>query len=90
MTRLDRFQLRLPRSMNEAIARLAKQDGVSMNQMITLAVAEKLAVMDAMDNLKRRASRADYDWFDRFINREGGEPPRLGDELPEGYVRARV
>ena len=90
MTRLDPFQLRLPRSMKEAIARLAKQDGVSMNQMITLAVAEKLAVMDAMDNLKWRASRADYAWFDRSMNREGGEPPRVGDELPEGYVRAGV
>ena len=90
MTRLDPFQLRLPRSMKEQIARVAKQDGVSMNQMTTLAVAEKLAVMDAMDNLKRRASRADFDWFDRFMNREGGEPPREGDELPKGYVRTRV
>ena len=90
MTRLDPFQLRLPRSMKETIARLAKQDGVSMNQLITLAVAEKLAVMEAMENLKRRASRADYDWFDRFMNREGGEPPRVGDELPKGYARARV
>ena len=90
MTRLDPFQLRLPRSMKEAIARLAKQDGVSMNQMITLAVAEKLAVMDAMDSLIRRASRANYDWFDRFMNREGGEPPREGDEVPKGYVRTRV
>ena len=84
------IQVRLPRSMKEAIARLAKQDGVSMNQMITLAVAEKLAVMDAMDNLKKRASRADYEWFDRFMNRESGEPPREGDELPKGYVRAEV
>ena len=90
MTRLDPFQLRLPRSMKEAIARLAKQDGVSMNQMITLAVAEKLAVMDAMDNLKWRASRADYAWFDRSMKRECGEPPREGDELPQGYVRTRV
>ena len=56
-----------------------------MNQMITLAVAEKLAVMEVMDNLKGRASRADYAWFDRFMNREGGEPTREGDGLPKGY-----
>ena len=49
MTRLDPFQLRLPRSMKEQIARFAKQDGVSMNQMITLAVAEQLAVMEVME-----------------------------------------
>ena len=43
-----------------------------MNQMITLAVAEKLEVMEVMDNLKWRASRADYAWFDPFMKREGG------------------
>ena len=84
------IQVRLPLSMKDAIARLAKQDGVSMNQMITIAVAEKLAVLDTIDNIKKRAARADYEWFDRFMNREGGEPPREGDELPEGYVRSKV
>lgn len=84
------IQVRLPLSMKDAIARLAKQDGVSMNQMITIAVAEKLAVLDTIDNIKKRAARADYEWFDRFMNREGGEPPREGDELPEGYVRTKV
>ena len=84
------IQVRLPLSMKDAISRLAKQDGVSMNQMITIAVAEKLAVLDTIDNIKKRAARADYEWFDRFMNREGGEPPREGDELPEGYVRTKV
>ena len=84
------IQVRLPLSMKDAIARLAKQDGVSMNQMITIAVAEKLAVLDTIDNIKKRAARADYEWFDRFMNRQGGEPPREGDELPEGYVRTKV
>jgi hypothetical protein len=83
------IQVRLPRSMKDAVARLAKQDGISMNQMITLAVAEKVAVLETMENLKKRAARADYEWFDRFMNREGGEPPREGDELPEGWVRRK-
>ncbi len=84
------IQVRLPHSMKEAIARLAKQDGVSMNQMITVAVAEKLAVLETLESLKKRSARADYDWFDRFMNRKGGEPPREGDELPAGYQRTNL
>jgi hypothetical protein len=87
MNRPATFQLRLPRSIKAAVARLAKEDGVSMNQMIATAVAEKVAVLDAVTYLEERAKRADYEWFDRIMNREGGEPPRAGDELPEGYVR---
>lgn len=81
------IQLRLPRSIKEAVVRLAKQDGVSMNQMIATAVAEKVAVLEAATFFEERAKRADYAAFDRIMNRTGGEPPRAGDELPEGWVR---
>jgi hypothetical protein len=30
-----------------------------------------------------RAGRADMDAFRRILNREGGEQPRSGDEMPE-------
>ena len=81
------IQLRLPRSIKDAVARLAKEDGVSMNQMIATAVAEKVAVLDATSIFAERAKRADLAAFDRIMNRKGGEPPRAGDELPEGYKR---
>lgn len=81
------IQLRLPRSIKAAIARLAKQDGVSMNQMIATAVAEKVAVLEAATFFEERAKRADYAAFDRIMDRAGGEPPRAGDELPTGYKR---
>jgi antitoxin component of RelBE/YafQ-DinJ toxin-antitoxin module len=89
MTQPAVVQLRMPKSMKESIARLAKEDGVSMNQMITLTLAEKVAARDAIEYFRRRAARADYEWFREFMNREGGEPPREGDELPEGYVRKK-
>ena len=81
------IQLRLPRSIKAAIARLAKQDGVSMNLMIATAVAEKVAVLEAATFFEERAKRADYAAFDRIMDRAGGEPPRAGDELPTGYKR---
>lgn len=79
------IQLRLPRSIKAGVERAAKRDGTSMNQLIATAVAEKLSALETMDFFLERANRADLDAFDRFVNRKGGEPPRAGDELPEGY-----
>ena len=81
------IQLRLPHSIKAAVVRLAKQDGVSMNQMIATAVAEKVAVLEAATFFEDRAKRGDYAAVDRIMNRTGGEPPRAGDELPKGYKR---
>ena len=51
------------------------------------------AILAAQPGERSRNSalaQADYDRFDRFMNREGGEPPREGDEPPEGHVGTRV
>lgn len=83
------YALRLPRSIKDAVTRAARLDGISINQFIASAVAEKLAAFEALGYLEQRAARADMAAFDRLMNREGGEPPRGGDELPEGYVPIR-
>ena len=80
------LQLRLPKSVKSGVQRLAKREGISMNQFMATAIAEKLAVLESLDYLEERAKRADLKLFDRFMSREGGEPPRPGDELPDGYV----
>ena len=50
------FPLKLPASVKTAAARLAKTDGVSLNQFIAVAVAEKVGVMEtAAEFLTRRA-----------------------------------
>jgi hypothetical protein len=40
------YPLKLPVSIKRAAERLAKQDGVSLNQWIASAVAEKVGVME--------------------------------------------
>ena len=77
------YSLRLPISVKEAVADEAKRDGISMNQFIMLAVAEKLAALETARFFVERSERADMEQFRRTLHREGGEPPREGDELPE-------
>jgi hypothetical protein len=53
------YPLKLPASVKLAAQRLAKEDGVSLNQWISLAVAEKIgAVETAADVLRVRAGNA--------------------------------
>jgi hypothetical protein len=53
-----------------------------MNQFIAIAIAEKLAVMDTERFFAERFERSDPELFRKLLTREGGEPPRDGDELP--------
>ena len=53
------YPLKLPISMKAAAERLAKEDGVSLNQWILVAIAQKIgAVETAADFLKFRAGTA--------------------------------
>ncbi len=53
------YPLKLPKSVKEAAAELAKMDGVSLNQFIAAAVAEKVGTLrTASEFLRQRAGTA--------------------------------
>jgi hypothetical protein len=52
-----------------------------------IAVAEEVAAMATEEVFAERRARADLAEFDRILNRQGGEPPRPGDELPPDLAR---
>jgi hypothetical protein len=75
------YPLRLPRSVKTEVERVAKEEGVSVNQFVATAVAEKLAVMNTATFFGERRARADFKAFDRLMRRKGGERPRPEDKL---------
>jgi hypothetical protein len=81
MSEKTTFPLRLPRSIKAEVERLAREEGISINQFVATAVAEKLAVMRTAEFFAERRERADFAVFDRIMNRTGGEPPQPGDEI---------
>ena len=80
MSDLSTYPLRLPRSIRAGVEAMARADGISINQFVSIAVAEKLAVMKTHAYFAERAERADLQAFDVLMDRAGGEPPRPGDE----------
>jgi secreted protein with Ig-like and vWFA domain len=76
------YPLKLPISMKAAAERLAKEDGVSLNQWIAVAIAQKIgAVETAADFLKRRAGKARAEDMLPFLKNARNEPPPVGDEI---------
>ena len=75
------FPLRLPDSVRRAAEAAAIEDGVSLNQFINIAVAEKTAALSGIRMLTDRAAKADRAAFDAVMAKIGPEAPRKGDEI---------
>ena len=74
------YPLRLPQSVKAEVERRAKADGVSINQFVATAVAEKLSAMNAAAFFAERRAKADFTAFDRLMQRPGGEAPGPNDQ----------
>ena len=79
---MSSLSVRLPDSLHDKVRELARRDGVSINQFIATAVAEKASALLTVDYLEQRARRADPDLFRRLLSRVPDVPPLPGDELP--------
>jgi HicB family len=77
------YPLKLPASIKAAAARLAKEDGVSLNQWIATAVAQKVGVVEtAAAFLRRRAGGATPDDLKRIMEKVPDAAPDPEDVLP--------
>jgi hypothetical protein len=75
------MSLRLPESLHERARELAKREGVSINQLIATALAEKISALDTLAYLEERAARASRQSFLKALEATPSGPPVEGDEL---------
>jgi len=69
-------------SIKKAAQRLAKEDGVSLNQWIAAAVAEKVGVVEtAAEFFRRRAGNATGVGIMKFLRSAPKRAPEGEDEL---------
>jgi hypothetical protein len=72
----------LPNSVKKAAQRLAKEDGVSLNQWIAAAVAEKVGVVEtAAAFFQRRADGATGDCLLKLLRGAPSAPPEPEDRI---------
>ena len=74
------LSLRLPDSLHRKARELAVKESVSINQFITIAVAEKMSALLTEEYLEERARRTDPAAVDRILAQVPDVPPIPGDE----------
>ncbi len=81
--RKSNFALRLQPSLLDEARKLAEAEGVALNQLINVAVAEKISALRTESYIAERAGRANIPKALQILKRAGaGRPPVAGDELP--------
>ncbi|MGD9824977.1 toxin-antitoxin system HicB family antitoxin [Desulfobacter sp.] len=75
------LSLRLPESIHRHIREIAKAEGVSINQLISSAITEKISAIMTEEYLKKRAERADLKDMETILRKVADRKPLEGDDL---------
>jgi hypothetical protein len=78
---MSTLSLRLPDSLHEQVKLLAKKDGISINQFVSSAVAEKMSALLTEEYLKERALRGSKEAFLKAMDKVQDKEPEGRDKL---------
>ena len=79
---MSTISLRLPDSLHKQVRKLAERESVSINQLITLALLEKLSALMTEEYLDERAKRGSRKKFERALAKVPKIAPEEYDRLP--------
>lgn len=78
---MSALSLRLPESLHNAAKILAKKEHISINQLIMLALAEKIAVLETESYLNARAKKGSRAKYLAVLNKAPNVKPKDDDLL---------
>ena len=78
---MSTISLRLPDYLHESVRKLADQENVSINQLITLALAEKVSALMAEEYVVKRAQRGSRKKFESALSKVANVEPEEHDQL---------
>jgi uncharacterized protein (DUF1778 family) len=78
---MSTLSLRLPNSLHEQIRQLAQREGISINQFIASATAEKMTALLTEEYLNERAARGSQKKFKAILNKVPDVEPENYDKL---------
>ena len=82
---MSNYALRIPDSLFEFAKKCAKEDNVSLNQFIVLAVAEKVSALKTSEFFAERIARARPERLETILTKTPDHSPVPGDKLPAGW-----
>lgn len=78
---MSTLSLRLPDSLHKAAKMLAEKERVSVNQLIALAIAEKISALETKDYLEKRAHRGNRNKFLNVLKQVPDVDPDEADKM---------
>ncbi|TVP76423.1 MAG: toxin-antitoxin system HicB family antitoxin [Gemmatimonadales bacterium] len=78
---MSTMSVRLPESLHQKARELAKQEGVSINQLVTTALAEKLSALLTEEYIEERGRRGSREKFEKALSKVPERQPLPEDEL---------
>lgn len=78
---MSTISLRLPDSLHKQVRKLAEKESVSINQLVTLALAEKISALLTEEYLETRAKRGSRKKFERAMVKVPKVEPEEHDRL---------
>jgi predicted transcriptional regulator len=79
---MSTLTVRLPESLYKNLQQLAERDGVSIDQFVATAVAEKIAALMTQTYLEERAKRGSREKYDAVLAQVPDVEPEEYDRLP--------
>jgi len=80
---MSTISLRLPESLHATARNLAEREEISLNQFITLALAEKISALMTEEYLQQRAARGNRKKFRQALNKVADVEAEEQDRLEE-------
>ena len=87
---MSALSLRLPNSIHDRVRELAEREGISINQFVATAVAEKLSALLTEEYLEARAQRGTRRKFLAALDRVPAAKPEPADLLAPAAPNKRV
>ena len=78
---MSALSLRLPKSLHEQLKELAEEEGISVNQFVVLAVAEKVASISTIEYLEKRAKAGSREKLLAILNKVPDVEPAVFDRI---------
>ncbi|MEH2363665.1 toxin-antitoxin system HicB family antitoxin [Nostoc sp.] len=79
---MSNLSVQLPDSLYKSLQELAKQDGISIDQFVATAVAEKIAALTTEIYLGELAKRGSREKYDAVLAKVPDIEPESYDQLP--------
>ena len=80
---MSTLTIQLPDSIRAQVEELAQRDGITADQFLATAAAEKVSALRTVDFLKAEAAQGRAEDWDFVLSHVPARPPLPGDELPE-------